>query len=492
VVKRFWLYLVAVVALAGGCSSSETTPTTTSAAPGADSTTTSAEVTTSTPPPTTTTTTTAAVTTTTLASRPEALQLVSDIWDWQQLLQAEIPHEIRYDGTYLVYTYEWEQPLVVVRDGTVVLEHESPDDSEWIIQDTELGSHWLAVVENTEGAGPDAAHVVVYDLFNGETVFEEFYRESEGRLSIPAISVSGRYLAIAPQLESANCFDVYDLVAGFRYEEICADSSIFYVELDAAAFAFDTYTPDCRAAWTGTLYGQDHNLATHANRECWSSSPASSGEFSAWFEHPPQTIGIDTMIGLDTAGNMVGLSKGDNGTLEVCWNRAYWLSGDNDVRTWDGGGEVRTIYEAGDDRAYELGCVGPWVTFRTMDAIYTANMFTQSDAAACDVVEIADAPMEAELAETLTTWVHGRFDDLPEDLEVSVSDGVGRDGWWVARGGFSDRLEGAVFAWNPDGDISLAWSGTADSEYEIREHMLSILPEAPGAILGCVDVSGYH
>ncbi|MCP4968749.1 MAG: hypothetical protein GY926_26415 [bacterium] len=98
--------------------------------------------------------------------------------------------------------------------------------------------------------------------------------------------------------------------------------------------------------------------------------------------------------------------------------------------------------------------------------------------------------LEAELAEALITWIHGRFDDLPEDLEVSVGSVMGRDDWWVGHGGFSDRLEGAVFAWSPGGDISLAWSGNADSEYEIREYMLSVLPEAPGAIPGCVDVSG--
>lgn len=487
--RRFWLFSVAVATLAGGCSFGETTPTTTSAAPVAGSTTTSTEVTTSAP---SSITTTAAVTTTTHASLPEALPIVSDEWGWRQLLQTENPNDIRYDGTYLAYTYEWDQPLVVLRDGTVVLEHQSPDDSEWINQDVELGSHWLGIVENTEGTGPDVAHVVVYDLLNGAIAFEEFYRESEGRLTIPGISISGKYLAIAPRLETSNCFDVYDLRGGSRFEEICADSNIFSVELDAAAFAFDTHSPHCGTVWTGTLYGLDHNLATHANRECWSSSPASSGEFSAWFEHPPDTIGIDTMIGLNTSGQMVGLGKGDNGTLEICWNRAYWLSGDNDVRTWDGGGEVHTIYEAGEDRAWELGCVGPWVTLRTADAIYTANLFTQSEATACDVVEPANASIEAMLAETLTTWVHGRFDDLPEDLEVSVSGGVGSDGWWVGRGGFSSRLEGAVFAWSPEGDISIAWSGNADSEYEIREYMLSILPEAPGAVFGCVDVSGYH
>jgi hypothetical protein len=188
---------------------------------------------------------------------------------------------------------------------------------------------------------------------------------------------------------------------------------------------------------------------------------------------------------------MVGLGRGDNGTLEVCWNQAYWLSGNNDVRMWDGGDEVRVIYEAGDDRAYELGCVGPWVTFRTMDAIYTANMFTQAATNACTDCTPASREQQEQLTDKLAAWVQGRFDDLPDDLDVSVDDAIGADGWWIAHGGFSSHLESAIFLWNPDGEISIAWSGNADSEYEIREYMLSVLPDAPAKLLGCIDLHGY-
>ncbi len=211
-----------------------------------------------------------------------------------------------------------------------------------------------------------------------------------------------------------------------------------------------------------------------------------------WFENPPNRIGIDTMIGEQADGTMVDLGRGDNGTLEVCWNRAYWLSGDNDVHMWDGGDTVEVIYEAGDDRAYQLGCVGPWVTFRTMDAIYTANMFTQAAADACAESTAASENQEEHLTDQLTAWVHERFDDLPNELDVSIGGAIGTDGWWIADGGFSSHLESAIFLWHPDGNISIAYSGTADTQYEIREYMLSALPDAPAQLLGCIDVHGYY
>jgi hypothetical protein len=444
------------------------------------------------PPSTTVTTTTPPATTTTLARLPETLPLVADEWEWKELLRADIPSEVRFDGDYLAYTFGWGNPLVVTRDASNVLEHRPLDESEWIIQDVELGNHWLAVVDNTEFEEPNLARLVVYDLRNGDVVFEELNEASDGRLSLPAISISGTYMAIAPRLEETACVRILDLRSGRQVDEVCGESSVFHVELDANAIAFETFTPDCQRAWIGTLYGMDHNLEERFNRECWSNGPASSGEFSVWFENPPEQMGIDTMIGLSRDGELVGLGKGDNGTLEICWNRAFWLSGDNDVRMWDGGEQVYTIYEAGDDRAYELGCVGPWVTFRTMDAIYTVNHLTQSAVDACDVVESADATQEEALTAALENYVGDRFDEMPEDLEVGVGGVVGQDGWWVGHGGFSSHLESAVFVWGPDGEVGLAWSGFADSEYEIREYMLSILPEVPRAILGCVNVDGFY
>lgn len=58
-------------------------------------------------------------------------------------------------------------------------------------------------------------------------------------------------------------------------------------------------------------------------------------------------------------------------------------------------------------------------------------------------------------------------------------------------GSFSGYLESAVFAWYPDGNIGVDWAGNADSVNDIRQSMLSVLPEAPPALLGCVAVAGF-
>ena len=431
-------------------------------------------------------------TVTTLAQLPDALPIVVEEWGWAHLVEAEIPDEVRYDGTYLAYTYGWGNPLVVMSDGVIVLEHQTLDDKAWIIQDVELGDHWLGVVENTEGQAPDRSRLVVYDVRTGDIAVERVIEQSGQRLTLPAISISWRLMAVASSSEDADCFEVYDLAIGYVTDKICGDSEILGVELDANAFAFDTLTTDCTTVWTGTVYGFNHDLTSHANRECWSSSPGTSGEFTVWFENPPNRIGIDTMIGEQADGTMVGLGTGDNGTLEVCWNRAYWLSGDNDVRMWDGGDTVQVIYEAGYDRAYQLGCVGPWVTFRTMDAIYTANMVTQAATDPCAQDTPASREQETKMSDELTAWVHERFDDPREELNVSVSGPIGADGWWIADVELSNSLESAIFLWHPDGNISIAFSGTADTEYEIREYMLSALPDAPAQLLGCIDVHGYY
>ena len=443
------------------------------------------------PPPPTTETTQA--TTTTLPRLPEALTLTSDDWEWQPIAATSGLGEVRFDGTHLAFAVGRGEPVRVLDDqGALVIEHRPLDDREWIVQDVELGDRWLAVVENTEGRGLDHSRLVVYDLSAGAVAMDEVIEQTGDLLWIPWISLSGSYMAVAGQMDNPGCVTIHDLRAGIAIDDICAAGNVFSVEIEANSLAFEAKEPECRTAWTGTLYGPDHNLVSHSNRACWSGSPATGGGLTVWFESPPDQIGIDTMIGVDRNGRTVGLGRGDNGTLEICWGRAYWVTGDKDVRMWDGGDAVHTIYEAGDDQAFHLGCVGPWVTFRTMDAVYSANMFTESPAGACEVCYQASVDREDRMADELLAWVHDRFEDLPADLEASVSGAIGADEWWVAHGGFSSHLEGAIFLWDPDGNISLAWSGSAASEYEIREYMLTTLPEAPPAMLGCVDLDGYY
>ena len=95
------------------------------------------------------------------------------------------------------------------------------------------------------------------------------------------------------------------------------------------------------------------------------------------------------------------------------------------------------------------------------------------------------------MQQRLLGYVRDRFEDLPSDLEVSAPDAVGSDGWWIGYGEFSSHLESAVFLWSPEGEVSLAWSGSADSEYEIREYMLSLYRYVPPELFACVDVTGH-
>jgi hypothetical protein len=431
------------------------------------------------------------VTTTTLARIPEALPIVAEPWEWEKLLD-ETVHYPRYNGRYFAYEETIYGDVVVVGNDREVLRHRPLDDQRWILQDIELGDHWLAIASIVGPFGTSLSRLTVYDLETGQSVVDEFWTSADGDIGSPRISVSGSYMALVDPLPTATCLDVVDLRNGTTFDTICADDRITGVELEGMSVAFSTETEACRSAMTGSLFDQDHDLVERSNRTCWSNSPASGGHLAAWFESPPEEVGIDTMIGVSADNTLVGLGKGDNGTAEICWNHAVWLSGSNDVRSWDGSGEIRTIYENGDTPAYELGCVGPWVTFQTSDGVYTTNMLTQSGAAACDAGVTATHHQTVDLAASLTTWVHDRFDDLPEELEVSVAEVVGLDGWWVGHGEFSSHLEGAIFAWSPDSDISVAWSGNADSEYDVRSYMLDANPEVPAALLGCVDVSGYH
>jgi hypothetical protein len=480
------LLAMTLVLIAAACTGDSAPPSTQAIRTAASTSTTVPATTTTTATPTTT----IAPTTTTQARIPAALPIVAEPWEWEKLADVDHLDEVRYNGTYLVYEDPDLGSIVATRGGEIVVRHEPIDDQEWIIQDAELGDRWLAIVENTEAAGADRSRLVVYDLAVGAVSYEEILEEEEGVLSIPHISVSGRTMAIAGTPPNLNCIAILDLVSHQPFDEICTEAPVFFVEIDGPYFGFDTRQPGCSTAWTGALYREDNDLREHTNRECWSNGPVGGDRIAVWFESRPGRGGIDLMLGDGQSGEIVNLGRGDNGTAEVCWNRAFWLSGDNDVRTWDGDSNVRTVFDE-EQRAFLLGCVGPWVTFATADAIYTANMFTGSGRDACSIVEPAGAETSAELAATLETWVHDRFDDLPQDLEVSVGGAVGSDGWWVGGGGFSSHLEGAVFSWGPDGDIQVAWSGNADSAYEIRQYMLSILPEAPPALLGCVDIDGY-
>ena len=411
-------------------------------------------------------------------------------WEWARLLEVENPRNVRYDGTYLAYTSEWGKPLVVVTDSAVIMEHRPVDDSEWIIQDVELGDHCLAVVENTELAAPDLSRLVVYDLRTGDVQLERTYEEVEGRLRIPNVSISGRYMALSDD-PATECITTIDLEHGHSIDKICADHPVRSVELDSLALAFDTHQDGCLSAWSKALYRPTAEAAEYFNRECWSNHPVTSGDLVAWFESPEGSSGVDTLIGETGAGSRSVLGRGSRNSAEACWNRVFWNGGNRDVRLWDGSDSVVTIYEAAWDWVGQVNCVGPWITITDADGILVANSLTQSPSPACAVVDNADRAQQDLLAESLLEWVADQFDDLPDDLDVSVGGVIGLDGWWVGHGGFSSHLEGAVFAWNPAGDIRVAWSGSADSTYEIRSYMLTTLPDVPPALLGCVDVDGY-
>ncbi len=235
--------------------------------------------------------------------------------------------------------------------------------------------------------------------------------------------------------------------------------------------------------------GPSHGLAPHSNRACWSNSPATSGPITVWFEsNPAGSSGNDILLGENRAGGTVGLGRGLRGTAEACWAHAVWIGANRDIEFWDGGDTVTTVFSAGD--AYGVGCVGPWVTVATADGIYASNMLTGSAVDACSTVEYADEGEAADLERTLLDWVHTNYTEVPSDVTTSVS-AIGLDGWWIGGGSFSDYLEAAIFVWYPSGNIGVAWAGSADSVNDIRQYMFSVLPEAPTALLGCVNVSGF-
>ncbi len=488
--KRIGLAGIVLVMLGAGCTFAAPTTTTTLPQP-------ERRVTTTVVPPSTTTapqpsTTIRTPTPTTLAAIPQALPIVSDQWNWEQLVMTEHSGHARYDGSTLVFAGQPDVPSVEVRrGGQTVIKHVPPDDRNWIIRDVELGDDWVAVVEAEPVNSTDTSHLVVYDLVTANVVIEQTWDTSDGRSGSPRISLSGRYMALIDPLDDRACIDIYDLASQHRFERICGDTPVRTVEMDGYHFAFDSAEGDCISAWTGSLYGQGHDLAEHTNRKCWSNSPTGGDNVTVWFESKPlENSGIDTMIGLYRDNATVSLGKGLRGSAEVCWNRAYWIGGNGDIRMWDGGDVVKAIQVSEEGRFFDVSCNGPWVTYTAADGVYTANMFTASADDACSLVEQSDSRIEAELATALDAWVRTQFDDLPADLEVSVGAALGRDGWWIAGGSFSSHLEGAVFAWSPTGEISLVFSGNGDSEYDVRAAMLSSSPEVPPALLGCIDVAG--
>jgi len=429
-------------------------------------------------------------TTTTLAPLPATLPITVDEWEWQRIALSGFPGDARYNGTYLAYETPGGGPVIATNDWSVVLEHERLDESEWIVQDIELGDHWLAIVENTEGAGSDQGRLVVYDLRTGDVALERLYAESDGWFSLPSISISGLYVA-STEAENPNCITVDNLEHDYQVDEICVDDPVLDVELDGLSLAYETRDDECRSSWTTDLYRPEATTEL-VNRECWSNAPASGEGLAVWFESPVSSSGIDTILGLSETGDMVGLGQGARGFAEICWGTAFWRGGNRDIRMWDGGDSVATIIEADSEWLGVVSCVGPWITVADPDGILIANSLTQSPAAACDVCDQPDSAREAQMADGLAVWVHDRFEELPAELEASVSDVVGQDGWWIGHGGFSSHLEGALFVWDPNGNITIAWSGSADSEYDIREYMISTLPDAPAAMLGCVDLDGYY
>jgi len=491
---RIWMTLTGTLLLIAGCSG-EATPTTTRG--GAATTTTVVETTTTTTTtPPTTTTVPASTTTTTLTPIPDALPIVDDGWDWVELLPVTGATNVRYDGNYLVYSQLPDASVVAMRDGEVILKHTPPDDGDWIIQEVELGDHWLGVVDNTD-TDPITSRVVVYDLATGETVVEEVVGGGSGPFGYPSIAMSGRYLAMNDGLPDSGCVDVYDLGIINAIGEpgqlgrICQDDPVRSVEIDGGDVAFGSRSGECTTAWTGEVYGggEHHGLTAHTNRPCWSNSPAASGPITLWFESiPGGSRGNDTLLAENRAGETVSLGRGLRGTAEACWGRAVWVGGNNDVRFWDGGDTVRTVFSAA--RSYDVGCVGPWATVTTADGIYAANMLTGSAIDSCSLVEHADKAEEADLEASLLEWVHTYHEDVPADVTASVG-AVGLDGWWMGIGSFSGYMESAVFVWYPDGNIGVAWAGSADSVNDIRQYMLSVLPEAPAALLGCVAVAGF-
>ncbi len=488
--KRLGVAALAAV-LASGCTTaaqntaaSSTTaaplPTVASVAPAAA--TTQATTTTTDQPPTT-----QQQTTTTLAAVPAELSLVEDLWGWEQIVASENPGEARYNGSYLAYTDEANGAVLVKLGSTVVLEHEVAEG--WAVGDIELGEQWVGFVQLTE-ASPAESQVLVYDLTNGDVVFEsDATADNDGAFDIPSISLSGSYMAIASAHPNPGCVELINLRSGYPFGEVCAVADVSQVELEGGSLAVETIDGNCHQAWSRSVYRGP--LVSHANRECWSRQPAAGGELVVWFESPPGQVGIDTMIGVAGDNNPVGLGRGDNGTLEVCWGRAYWLSSDGDVRSWDGGGEITTIYKADDEFVVDLGCVGPWVSVSTTAGVHRSNMLSKTGDDACETVGRPTAGVDVELSAALDRYVRDRFDDLPSDLQVDAGAVLAADGWYIGFGSFSSQLESALFLWDPEGQVQLAWSGFDDSEYSIHDYMLRTNPDAPPALLGCIDVSGW-
>lgn len=492
--KRFVLIVLGVVVVASGCSFTETSPTTTAAAPVVESTTTSPAVTT-TAPQATTTTGAATTTTTTLARIPEALPIVNEPWEWTRVHDVEWAQEARFDGTYLAYGDHIDGAVSVRKDGQTILRHLPRDGQDWLVQDIELGDHWLAVVANTSelAATPIQSHAIVYDVETAQVIFEEFWDSAEGTVRLPEVSLSGGYMAFVDPLLEPACITLLYLDGMTEFGRICADAPVVNVDLEGSYVTFDTSDDGCRSVWSAHLWRRDHDLIEHGNRECWSNSPVGGANTVAWFETPPEGgVGGSLIIGEHGDNGMVVLGRGAPGRAETCWNRTYWNGGNGDIREWDGGDTVSTIHIADETSGFGVSCVGPWVSFSTADGIYVANMFSQSSGDACSLVAAASPSTSFGLAASLKTWVHDQYDEPPADLVVTIGSVIHLDGWWVGRGSFSSHLESAVFLWSPDGGISVAWSGSADSEYELREYMLAIHPEAPGALFGCVDVSGHH
>jgi hypothetical protein len=496
-VSRTWIGLasLAPVLLIAGCSGAAA-PATTRAGAGATTAAVTSTTTTTTAPPTTTTPSTP-TTSTTLAPVPDALPIVDDGWDWVELLPVAGAGNVRYDGTYLVYREPDGGSVLVTENGRTILEHTPPDGREWIVQDVELGDHWVGILSNTE-TDPRTAQVVVYDLATGETVVDERSGDAGGPFSLPSIAISGRYLAMNDGGPESGCVDVYDLgIVGangdvIRIGRICQDDPVQSIEMDGGDVAFAAHAGACTTVWTGQVYGggEHHGLTAHTNRACWSNAPAASSPITLWFESAPQSSsGIDTLLGENPAGATVSLGKGVRGTAEACWGRAVWVGANGDVRFWDGGDAVHTIFSAAP--AASLGCVGPWATVATGDAIYATNLLTGTAIDACSVVATAGRAQVTDLEAALLEWVHAYHEEAPADLEASVGGAVGQDGWWLGAGSFSDYFESAVFVWYPDGNVGVAWAGSADSVYDLRQYMFSVLPEAPPAVLGCVDVAGF-
>lgn len=96
-----------------------------------------------------------------------------------------------------------------------------------------------------------------------------------------------------------------------------------------------------------------------------------------------------------------------------------------------------------------------------------------------------------DLASELVDWLAETQSSVPPDTEATLTGGVTAEGWWVFTAVFNMRFEAGLFVRDPDGEITVAWGGVADSEIVIRAWVYDSEPSMPAELALCVDVDGF-